>query len=181
MELRPSLRVLVLFPASSLAESMSDTESCDEGTARISTGIAGLDDILRGGLDRDRLYLIEGTPGTGKTTLALQFLLEGSKKGEMGLYVTLSESEKELRVVAARHGWSLDGLSIFELIPPEASLDPDHEQTLFHPAELELSETTKLILDRVTALNRRGWFLIACRKCDYSRRTRYAIAAKSWH
>ena len=78
MELRPSLRVLVLFPASSLAESMSDTESCDEGTARISSGIVGLDDILCGGLDRDRLYLIEGTPGTGKTTLALQFLLEGS-------------------------------------------------------------------------------------------------------
>ena len=131
---------------------MSDTESRDDGTARISTGIAGLDDILCGGLDPDRLYLIEGTPGTGKTTLALQFLLEGSKKGETGLYVTLSESEKELRVVAARHGWSLDGLSIFELIPPEASLDPDHEQTLFHPAELELSETTKLIFDRVTAL-----------------------------
>jgi len=128
---------------------MSDTESRDDGTARISTGIAGLDDILCGGLDPDRLYLIEGTPGTGKTTLALQFLLEGSKKGETGLYVTLSESEKELRVVAARHGWSLDGLSIFELIPPEAGLDPDHEQTLFHPAELELSETTKLILDRV--------------------------------
>ena len=119
MELRPSLRVLVLFPASwSLAESMSDTESRDDGTARISTGIAGLDDILCGGLDPDRLYLIEGTPGTGKTTLALQFLLEGSKKGETGLYVTLSESEKELRVVAARHGWSLDGLSIFELFPP---------------------------------------------------------------
>ena len=101
MELRPSLRVLLLFPASwSLAESMSDTESRDDGTARISTGIAGLDDILCGGLDPDRLYLIEGTPGTGKTTLALQFLLEGSKKGETGLYVTLSESEKELRVVA---------------------------------------------------------------------------------
>lgn len=97
---------------------MSDTKSRDDGTARISTGIAGLDDILCGGLDPDRLYLIEGTPGTGKTTLALQFLLEGSKKGETGLYVTLSESEKELRVVAARHGWSLDGLSIFELIPP---------------------------------------------------------------
>ena len=101
---------------------------------------------------RDRLYLIEGTPRTGKTTLALQFLLEGSKKGETGLYVTLSESEKELRVVAARHGWSLDGLSIFELISPRGESDPDHEQTLFHPAELELSETTKLILDCVTAL-----------------------------
>ena len=124
----------------------------DIGPQRISTGIAGLDDILCGGLDPDRLYLVEGTPGTGKTTLALQFLLEGSKKGEKGLYVTLSESEKELRTVAARHGWSLDALSIFELIPPEASLDPEREQTLFHPAELELSETSKLIFERVAEL-----------------------------
>src|SRR6187200_81610 len=111
----------------------------DIGAEKISTGIAGLDDILCGGLDHDRLYLIEGTPGTGKTTLALQYLLEGSKKGEKGLYVTLSESEKELRTVAARHGWALDALSIFELVPPEASLDPEREQTLFYPAELELS------------------------------------------
>jgi circadian clock protein KaiC len=124
----------------------------DNGSERISTGIAGLDDILRGGLDRDRLYLIEGTPGTGKTTLALQYLLEGSNKGEKGLYVTLSESEKELRTVAVRHGWSLDALSIFELVPPEASLDPEREQTLFHPAELELSETSKLIFERVAEL-----------------------------
>ena len=124
----------------------------DIGAEKISTGIAGLDDILCGGLDPDRLYLIEGTPGTGKTTLALQYLLEGSKKGEKGLYVTLSESEKELRMVAARHGWSLDALSIFELVPPEASLDPEREQTLFHPAELELSETSKLIFERVAEL-----------------------------
>ena len=85
-------------------------------------------------------------------TLALQYLLEGAKKGEKGLYVTLSESEKELRTVAARHGWSLDALSIFELVPPEASLDPEREQTLFHPAELELSETSKLIFERVAEL-----------------------------
>jgi len=130
---------------------MSD-RSGDLGAERISTGIAGLDDILGGGLDPDRLYLVEGTPGTGKTTLALQYLLEGSKKGGKGLYVTLSESEKELRTVAARHGWSLDALSIFELVPPEASLDPEREQTLFHPAELELSETSKLIFGRVAEL-----------------------------
>jgi circadian clock protein KaiC len=115
-------------------------------------GVAGMDDILCGGLDPDRLYVVEGEPGTGKTTLALQFLLEGDRLGEKGLYVTLSESEKELRLVAARHGWSLDGLSIFELVPPEASLDPERELTLFHPAELELSETSKLIFDRVTEL-----------------------------
>src|SRR5579872_1446599 len=110
---------------------------------RISTGISGLDDILGGGLDADQIYLVEGQPGTGKTTLALQYLLEGIRHGETGLYVTLSESERELRVVAARHGWSLDDVSIFELVPPEASLDPDREQTVFHPAEMELGETTR--------------------------------------
>ena len=101
------------------------------------------------GLDAERLYLVEGEPGTGKTTLALQFLMEGARRGEKGLYVTLSESERELRLVAKRHGFSLDQLSIFELVPPEASLDPERELTLFHPAELELTETSKLIFDRV--------------------------------
>jgi circadian clock protein KaiC len=122
-----------------------------QGGARVSTGIAGLDDVLGGGFDPDRLYLVEGEPGTGKTTLALQFLLDGARKGERGLYVTLSESETELRLVATRHGWSLGELAIFELIPPEASLDPERELTLFHPAEMELSETSKLIFDRVDA------------------------------
>src|SRR5690349_9711337 len=119
---------------------------------RVSTGNAGLDDILGGGFDADRLYLVEGRPGTGKTTLALQYLLDGVRRGEKGLYITLSESERELRVVAARHGWSLDGISIFELVPPEATLDPDRELTLLHPAEMELSETTKLIFDRVNEI-----------------------------
>jgi circadian clock protein KaiC len=121
----------------------------------ISTGSAGLDDILGGGFDADRVYLIEGRPGTGKTTLALQFLLDGVRQGERCLYVTLSESERELRTVATRHGWSLAGIDIFELVPPEASLDPDQELTLFHPAEMELSETTKNILDRVVEINPR--------------------------
>src|SRR5690242_10237217 len=123
-----------------------------QGNPRVSTGIAGLDDVLGGGFDPDRVYLVEGEPGTGKTTLALQFLLDGARRAEHGLYVTLSESEKELRLVATRHGWSLDKLSIFGLIPPEASLDPDRELTLFHPAEMELSETTKLIFERVKAI-----------------------------
>jgi len=78
-----------------------------------STGIIGLDDVLHGGLVRNRLYLIEGTPGTGKTTLALQFLLEGVAQGERGLYITLSETTEELRGVAASHGWSLDGINVF--------------------------------------------------------------------
>ena len=115
--------------------------------ARVSTSNFGLDDILGGGLDA------EGRPGTGKTTLALQFLLEGVHRGEHCLYVTLSKSESELRAVVGRHGWTLDGIDVFEPVPPEASLDPDLELTLFHPAEMELSETTKHILDRVRAVN----------------------------
>jgi circadian clock protein KaiC len=123
-----------------------------EEPQRVSTGNAGLDDILGGGFDADRLYLVEGRPGTGKTTLGLQYLLDGVKRGEKGLYITLSESEQELRIVAARHGWSLGAISIFELVPPEATLDPNRELTLLHPAEMELSETTKLIFDRVNEI-----------------------------
>ena len=125
---------------------MASQDGMDE---RISTGMSGLDDILGGGFDPNRLYLVEGTPGSGKTTLALQFLLEGVKRGEKVLYITLSESESELRLVATRHGWSLDGVPIFQLVPPEASHGPDHEVTLFHPSEIELGETTKLIFEQV--------------------------------
>src|SRR3954449_1690241 len=131
---------------------MSEPHSERAGDPPISTGVPGLDNVLFGGLDPDRMYLVEGEPGTGKTTLALQYLLEGARRGEKGLYVTLSESTRELRLVAARHGWSIDELSIFELVPPEASLDPDRELTLFHPAELELTETAKLIFDRVNEI-----------------------------
>src|ERR1700761_7449096 len=132
----------------------SDERASHRGRRKqVSTGIAGLDNVLCGGLDPDRLYLVEGEPGTGKTTLALQFLLEGARLGERGLYVTLSESEDELRLVAKRHGWSLDDISVFELVPPEAALDPEKELTLFHPSELELSETSKMIFDRVTEIH----------------------------
>ncbi|HEX4741494.1 MAG TPA: ATPase domain-containing protein [Caulobacteraceae bacterium] len=120
---------------------------------RISTGNPGLDDVLGGGLDRERMYLYEGRPGTGKTTLALQFLLEGVRRGEPALYITLSETERELRLVAKRHGWSLEGVTIFELVPRETSLDPSQELTVLHPAEMELSETSQLIFNTVESLN----------------------------
>ncbi|MBW8861852.1 MAG: DUF2075 domain-containing protein, partial [Acidobacteria bacterium] len=106
----------------------------------VATGINGLNHLLRGGLTRDRMYLIEGDPGTGKTTLAMQFLLEGRLQGEVGLHVTLSETEQELRAVAASHGWSLDGLELFQLSAMEGSRQQD-QYTLYHPAEVELGET----------------------------------------
>src|SRR3984885_3894499 len=120
---------------------------------RVSTGNEGLDDILGGGLDADRMYLYEGRPGTGKTTLALQFLVEGARQNESVLYIALSESEAELRLVATRHDMSLSGIDIFELMPPETALDPDRELTVLHPAEVELSETTKLIFDKIIDLS----------------------------
>jgi circadian clock protein KaiC len=120
-------------------------------TTRIPTGISGLDDILGGGLTKHRVYLVEGTPGTGKTTLSLQFLLEGMRAGEIGLYITLSETAEELSAVAATHGWSLKGLSLFELVN-EGDLDPDREQTILHPSEVELGETTREVMNRVDKL-----------------------------
>ncbi len=116
--------------------------------ARISTGVPGLDDILVGGLTPDRLYLLEGTPGTGKTTLALQFLLEGAARREPTLYITLSETGDELKAAAATHGWSLDAINVFELVN-ELGLDADREQTILHPAEIELGETVKEVMARV--------------------------------
>lgn len=123
----------------------------DNGTSRISTGSEGLDDILIGGLDPNRMYLYEGSPGSGKTTLALQFLLEGVRHGERVLYVTLSETKEELELVAQRHGWSLDGIDVFELVTPDTTLDPDLELTVLHPAEVELNEATQQVFERVEA------------------------------
>jgi len=118
---------------------------------RVSTGVPGLDDILAGGLMANRLYLIEGQPGAGKTTLALQFLLAGRTRGESGLYVTLSETEEELHAVARSHGLSLDGIALFELASTKHALTAGQEQTLLHPWEVELGETIKLITDKVEA------------------------------
>jgi circadian clock protein KaiC len=131
----------------------SERNSASDDQSRISTGSPGLDAILGGGLDENRMYLYEGRPGTGKTTLALQFLMDGARKGERVLYISLSETLEELRLVAKRHGWSLEGVDVFELVQPETTLDPDHELTILHPAEVELSETTKLVFARVEQLN----------------------------
>ncbi len=129
---------------------MSDARSSTSASPnRAVTGISGLDNILSGGFTSNRLYLIEGVPGSGKTTLALQFLIEGARRGEPVLYVTLSETEEEVQEVARSHGWSLDGVTIRELIPADENLRPDEQYTMFHPAEVELSETTKIILAEV--------------------------------
>jgi circadian clock protein KaiC len=116
------------------------------------TGIAGLDDVLRGGLPRARVYLVQGDPGVGKTTLALEFLLEGVAHGETALYITLSETEAEIREVAASHGWSLDGLSLFELSAVEQVGSFATENTVFDPSEIELKETMQTLLERVDRL-----------------------------
>ncbi|MCA0058931.1 MULTISPECIES: ATPase domain-containing protein [unclassified Mesorhizobium] len=115
----------------------------------ISSGVEGLDYVLRGGYARFRSHLVEGRPGSGKTTVGLQFLIEGARNGEKCLYITLSESKRELFSVASRHGWDLNGIEVLELVPPELSLDPSQLQTLVHSSDLELGETIKLALAEI--------------------------------
>lgn len=119
---------------------------------RSASGVAGLDDVLRGGFIPGRLYLIDGNPGAGKTTLAIQYLLQGVREGERCLYVTLSETADELRTGAASHGWSLDGVDIIELIASEEELDGTQEVTMFHPSEIELTRTVRRVLSAVKEL-----------------------------
>lgn len=122
-----------------------------ENKARL--GVSGLDDILAGGLARGHLYLLEGSPGTGKTTIALQFLVEGAQQGEKGLYVTLSETESELRLTARSHGWEIDDqFAVFELTPPDSLLDSEQQQSLLYSSDLELGEATKAMFDMVERL-----------------------------
>jgi circadian clock protein KaiC len=115
----------------------------------VPSGIEGLDDILRGGFTRNRLHLLEGVPGSGKTTLALQFVLDGVRRKEPALYLTLSETEEELRAAAASHDWTLDGLVIHEVLPSEALLEATEQYTMFHPAEVELAQTMRTIFAEV--------------------------------
>ena len=116
---------------------------------RLKTGVSGLDDILSGGLPVGQMYLLEGTPGTGKTTLAMQFVMAGIKSGQISLYITLSESKLELESTARSHGWNTDELSIEEFIPAEASLSPDQQYTVFHPSEVELASTIQKLTDLI--------------------------------
>ncbi|HEV2692591.1 MAG TPA: ATPase domain-containing protein [Verrucomicrobiae bacterium] len=119
---------------------------------RCTTGTAGLDAILGGGLPHNRIYLIQGDPGVGKTTLALKFLLEGERLGERGLYITLSETREELEMVAESHGWNLKGINLFELAAMQDALQGETDNTFFHPSEVELNRTTKALLDEVERL-----------------------------
>jgi circadian clock protein KaiC len=115
---------------------------------RLSTGTQGLDDILKGGITPERLYLVEGTPGSGKTTLALKFLMDARDNGDRGLYITLSETVDELTAVAQSHGWTLDGVDLFEMVA-EDEFSTDFEQSLLHPSEVELGETVRGIIELV--------------------------------
>lgn len=124
------------------------TETATTGTAKadtVATGSAELDDILAGGYAKARVHLLEGRPGSGKTTLALQFLMAARDRGERALYVTLSEGRDELIQSAATHGWDLAGVDIYELVPPELSLDPMQEQSVVYSSDLELGETVRLV------------------------------------
>jgi circadian clock protein KaiC len=118
-------------------------------------GTPGLDNILAGGLARERVYLLEGSPGTGKTTTAMSFLRAGAELGEKTLYITLSETEEELRDTARSHGWDLNGVDIFELVPPESLLDEQQQQSLLYSSDLELGETTRMIFEAVELIQPR--------------------------
>lgn len=119
----------------------------DSPIGNAAIGIAGLDNVLGGGFERARTFLVEGSPGTGKTTIALQFLIEGARAGDRCLYITLSETEDELRAAAASHRLDLTGIDIYELIPPENLLDEEQQQSLLYSSDLELGETTRRVFE----------------------------------
>lgn len=134
--------------------SSAQTE-CTSGDAKhlCLTGVEGFDEVIGGGLPCRRLYLVEGDPGVGKTTLALQFLLQGVREGETSLYITLSETKEELEMVAKSHGWNLDKINLFELSAIQEQLEGKTETTFFHPSEVELNRTTEALLAEVDRVN----------------------------
>src|SRR5688500_936742 len=134
-----------------MVRTIDSKSSASAELPRALTGVIGLDEILGGGLPTNHLYLLDGHPGTGKTTLALQFLLEGAAKGEAGLYITLSESRAELEEVANSHGWTLDAIEVFELSGEGLNQNEDN-YTIFHPAEVELQSTVDAVLKTVEDL-----------------------------
>jgi circadian clock protein KaiC len=123
----------------------------DTAAEAAASGVSGLDDVLGGGFAPSRIYLLEGAPGTGKTTIALQFLIAGREAGEEGLYITMSETDEELRATADSHGWDLARLNIVELAPPESILDETKQQSLLYSSDLELGETIKRIVEAFEA------------------------------
>jgi circadian clock protein KaiC len=123
------------------------------GSDRATSGLTGLDDILGGGFVLGRLHLVEGKAGTGKTTLGMQFVLAGRDRGEKVLYVSMSESLNELQAVAVSHGWSLDGIEICELVPPDVAEGDDSRQTMFRPSEVELGETMRLLFGEIERID----------------------------
>ena len=145
---------------------------------RSETGIRGLDDVLSGGFIPHRLYLVDGDPGSGKTTLSVQYLLRGVSRGEKCLYVTLSETKEELIATADSHGWSLEGIEIVELIADEQDLDLSKQITMYHPSEVELTETTRKVLAAVERLNPAPWYLILSRKCGCLHKVRSDTAGR---
>lgn len=131
---------------------MSSTLPCSSPVVRAPSGVPGLDQVLHGGFPANRLYLVQGVPGTGKTTLAMQFLMEGGRRGEPVLYISLSETREEIEVVAGSHGWDLSGISLFEMTAAEEKLRAETETSFFHPSEVELSRTTETLLAEVERL-----------------------------
>jgi circadian clock protein KaiC len=115
----------------------------------LKTGVNGLDEVLRGGLPQNRCYLLEGTPGAGKTTLAMQFLIQGARENQRSMYITLSETAEELRASAESHGWSLEGVNIREYVITDSSIERDREVTMYHQPELELGDTMSRMLNDI--------------------------------